>query len=326
MNLLPLERGTRRRGHRGHRRPGGRAGRLRGPDARRASRAHRARLRARRARRRSPAIEYLGADSLVTCRLGAATLAVRVPGSVGLARGDAARLAWAPGAQHLFERNGERRADAAATSHRNTMSRNIVRRCHPEENTMLLKAVIRALAGAAVAIAVGARARASAGRGVVLLPGRRRRTDHQDHRRLRRRFREGESRHQGEADLLRHLPGHDHQGADGGEERRAAGDLDPAVDRHVHADRRGCDRPVRRSHQDARRPGVAQELLPGVHGEQPDRRQDLGHSVPALDDRALLQQGDVQGSRARSRTGRRRTGRRRSSTRRSSPSATRPAR
>ena len=41
------------------------------------------------------------------------------------------------------------------------------------------------------------------------------------------------------------LPGFDHQGADRGEERRAAGDVDPAVDRHVHADRRGRDRPVR---------------------------------------------------------------------------------
>jgi hypothetical protein len=34
------------------------------------------------------AVEYLRADSLVTCRLGATTLAVRVPGAVGLARGD----------------------------------------------------------------------------------------------------------------------------------------------------------------------------------------------------------------------------------------------
>jgi sn-glycerol 3-phosphate transport system ATP-binding protein len=58
------------------------------------------------------AIEYLGADSLVTCRMGAATLAVRVPGSVGLARSDAVRLSWAPGAQHLFDRDGIRRADA----------------------------------------------------------------------------------------------------------------------------------------------------------------------------------------------------------------------
>ena len=128
---------------------------------------------------------------------------------------------------------------------------------------------------------------------------------------------------QDQADLLRHLPGHDHQGADGGQGRRAAGDVDPAVDRHVHADRRGRDRPVRRSHQDAGGPGLAQELLSGVHGEQPDRRQDVGHSVPALDDRALLQQGSVQGGGTRSRTGRRRTGRSRPSTRRSSPSATR---
>ena len=65
----------------------------------------------RGARAEVAAIEYLGADSLITCRLGAATLAVRVPGSVGLARGDTARLSWAPGAQHLFLRDGTRRAD-----------------------------------------------------------------------------------------------------------------------------------------------------------------------------------------------------------------------
>jgi sn-glycerol 3-phosphate transport system ATP-binding protein len=61
------------------------------------------------------AIEYLGADSLVTCRLGRATLAVRVPGGVGLSRGDVARLSWAPGAQHLFERDGTRRAETDRT-------------------------------------------------------------------------------------------------------------------------------------------------------------------------------------------------------------------
>jgi sn-glycerol 3-phosphate transport system ATP-binding protein len=60
------------------------------------------------------AVEYLGADSLVTCRLGSATLAVRVAGSVGLSRGDATRLAWAAGAQHLFERDGSRRADSTS--------------------------------------------------------------------------------------------------------------------------------------------------------------------------------------------------------------------
>ncbi len=67
----------------------------------------------RGARAAVESIEYLGADSLVVCRLGTATAAVRVPGSVGLARGDAAWLAWAPGAQHLFERDGARRAAPA---------------------------------------------------------------------------------------------------------------------------------------------------------------------------------------------------------------------
>ena len=59
------------------------------------------------------AIEYLGADTLVTCRLGATTLAVRVPGSIGLSRGDPTRVYWAPGAQHLFDRDGVRRTETA---------------------------------------------------------------------------------------------------------------------------------------------------------------------------------------------------------------------
>jgi sn-glycerol 3-phosphate transport system ATP-binding protein len=53
-------------------------------------------------------VEYLGADSLVSCRLGTAAIAVRVPGSVGLTRGDAAWLVWAASAQHLFGKDGAR--------------------------------------------------------------------------------------------------------------------------------------------------------------------------------------------------------------------------
>jgi sn-glycerol 3-phosphate transport system substrate-binding protein len=49
--------------------------------------------------------------------------------------------------------------------------------------------------------------------------------------------------------------------------------------------------------------GLARELLPRLHGEQPDRRQDLGHPLPALHHRALLEQGAVQGGRPRSREG-----------------------
>ena len=57
------------------------------------------------------AIEYLGADSLVTCRLGSVSIAARVAGSSGLSRGDPTWLSWAPGAQHVFEADGTRRAD-----------------------------------------------------------------------------------------------------------------------------------------------------------------------------------------------------------------------
>jgi len=53
-------------------------------------------------------VEYLGGDSLLTCRIGGQTLAVRAPGSVSLVRGDATWLAWAPEAQHFFAADGVR--------------------------------------------------------------------------------------------------------------------------------------------------------------------------------------------------------------------------
>ena len=53
-------------------------------------------------------VEYLGGDSLVSCRVGGQPVAVRVQGSVGLSRGDAAWLRWAPGAQHYFDVDGLR--------------------------------------------------------------------------------------------------------------------------------------------------------------------------------------------------------------------------
>jgi sn-glycerol 3-phosphate transport system ATP-binding protein len=57
-------------------------------------------------------IEYLGADSLVTCKLGSVAIAARVAGNAGLSSGDSTWLSWAPGAQHLFEADGRRRAEA----------------------------------------------------------------------------------------------------------------------------------------------------------------------------------------------------------------------
>ncbi len=60
------------------------------------------------------AIEYLGADSLVTCRLGATTLAVRVPGSVGLAARRRARLVV--GARRAASVRARRRASRRCRS------------------------------------------------------------------------------------------------------------------------------------------------------------------------------------------------------------------
>ena len=52
---------------------------------------------------RLESVEYLGADSLLQCRVGAQALAVRIGGRVGLSAGDNARLSWAEGAQHFFD-------------------------------------------------------------------------------------------------------------------------------------------------------------------------------------------------------------------------------
>jgi sn-glycerol 3-phosphate transport system ATP-binding protein len=58
-------------------------------------------------------VEYLGGDSLLTCRIGGQSLAVRAPGSVGLTRGDPAWLSWAAGAQHFFAADGVRHESRA---------------------------------------------------------------------------------------------------------------------------------------------------------------------------------------------------------------------
>jgi sn-glycerol 3-phosphate transport system ATP-binding protein len=53
-------------------------------------------------------VEYLGGDSLVTCRIGMQPVAVRVSGGVGLASGDRTFVTWAPGAQRYFDVGGVR--------------------------------------------------------------------------------------------------------------------------------------------------------------------------------------------------------------------------
>ncbi|MEO8537943.1 MAG: ABC transporter ATP-binding protein [Betaproteobacteria bacterium] len=64
-------------------------------------------------------VEYLGGDSLVSGRVGKQFVAVKVPGSVALQRGDVTWIRWPQGAQHYFDAGGLRTQfaarDAAAT-------------------------------------------------------------------------------------------------------------------------------------------------------------------------------------------------------------------
>jgi len=52
---------------------------------------------------RVAAVEYLGADSIVTCAVGAEIMAARVPGRVELAEGKPVQLFWPPEARHVFD-------------------------------------------------------------------------------------------------------------------------------------------------------------------------------------------------------------------------------
>ena len=56
------------------------------------------------------AVEYLGADSILSCAVGGQALAVRAPGRVELAAGAPVHLAWSKDATHVFDtqRGGER--------------------------------------------------------------------------------------------------------------------------------------------------------------------------------------------------------------------------
>jgi sn-glycerol 3-phosphate transport system ATP-binding protein len=55
--------------------------------------------------------EYLGADTIIACRIGAEPVLVRAPGRVDLAPGAATRLAWRPEATHWFDAATGRRRD-----------------------------------------------------------------------------------------------------------------------------------------------------------------------------------------------------------------------
>jgi sn-glycerol 3-phosphate transport system ATP-binding protein len=56
-------------------------------------------------------LEYLGADSLIACRIGTYELIVRQSGRVKLAAGDRIHITWPKAESHFFEaRSGRRHA------------------------------------------------------------------------------------------------------------------------------------------------------------------------------------------------------------------------
>ncbi len=61
-------------------------------------------------------VEYLGADSLVVCRVGHAAVAVRAPGNAAVGPGDAVWLRWADEAVHRFHADGRRSGDGQRTA------------------------------------------------------------------------------------------------------------------------------------------------------------------------------------------------------------------
>ncbi len=62
---------------------------------------------------RVTAVEYLGADAIVSAAVGDSTVAVRSPGTVRIHTGETVRLTWRPTAQHLFDLATGRRVEPA---------------------------------------------------------------------------------------------------------------------------------------------------------------------------------------------------------------------
>jgi sn-glycerol 3-phosphate transport system ATP-binding protein len=61
---------------------------------------------------RVQSVEFLGADTVVTCMLGSQALTARVPGKASLSPGTAVRVAWRPEHAHFFDAaSGKRRDD-----------------------------------------------------------------------------------------------------------------------------------------------------------------------------------------------------------------------
>ena len=145
------------------------------------------------------AVEYLGADTLLDTRIARSALhRARLRPRDAHAAGDTVGIALGAVGRALVRSVV-------------TMSYRSIKQQHQREEHMHARMdrrqFLKATAALAGSDARQARARAGRDRSLVLLSDRGRRPDHQDHRRLCGRLREGQSGDQGEADLFRHLSG-----------------------------------------------------------------------------------------------------------------------
>ena len=229
MNLLRLEATARPARSSPARRAAGGAADLRRRHARRAPRARRSR--ARRGVRGDGRRRRIPRAPIRCSHAASATqpLTARVAGRAGLhARRRRAARRGRAGAQHFFDGATAMRREVEWNHQPATMRRlgpGVDNAGQEEEISMKYVTHVRAGRGARAAALSSAGRCAGAGRDFVLLPGCGRRSDHQDHRRLRRGFRKGKSGHQGQADLFGQLSGFDHQGAHRGQEQRRADDV-----------------------------------------------------------------------------------------------------
>ena len=58
--------------------------------------------------------EYLGADTLLCCKVGTEKILVRAGRVLATEVGDSVRLSWPPDAMHLFDATSGRRVDLAS--------------------------------------------------------------------------------------------------------------------------------------------------------------------------------------------------------------------
>ena len=63
-------------------------------------------------------VEYLGADSILACRIGSEPVSVRAAGKLALAAGEPLQLSWSESAMHYFHAATGRRTDDVSTAAR----------------------------------------------------------------------------------------------------------------------------------------------------------------------------------------------------------------